>query len=374
MKKILIDVNSIVPRRGKTHLPGIGRTTLDLLTALGKLKNELPFKIQLFFHGSNSHAIEQYNLPFSVLHFPLPASSKYINWNARLYLKEFFSNYDLYHIPHNYAATAKPNKTLLTIHDAMFFSYPESFLGHDFARENYPCLAKSCKGIITCSHSSKKDIVEYMNVPEDKVTVAHWGVSSELFFPESQINIDGLRTKFKIQSPYFTMVSCDIGRKNTISLLRAFRKYVDSRGNYDLVLVWGNPPVETTAEFADLVDSRRVHFLKHLSEDELRIVYSGASASFFPSKYEGFGLPILESMACGTPVVTCRNSSLEEVGGKMAFYTDPDDLSLMARYMHDFESGSEAVIRTQDELLDYARQFSWKKTAKEYIRFYEKYL
>jgi Glycosyltransferase len=373
MKKILIDVNSIILRQGKTHLSGIGRSTLDLLTALAKLK-KIPFQILLFYQGSNFKALESYNLPFPVLYIPLPSSSKYVKLISQLRLKELLSCYDLLHIPHNYSAVAKPEKTLVTIHDAMFFSYPESFLGHTSAKKNYPVLAKACKGIITCSVSSKRDIVQYMPVSEDKVTVAHWGVSKELFYPETDDQIASVKEKYQLRRPFFIMVSCDIGRKNTISLLRAFRLYKEKGGKYDLVLVWGNPPIDYLDEFADLINEKRVFFLKHLSEVDLRGLYSGAIASFFPSKYEGFGLPVLESMACGTPVVTCRNSSLEEVGGKMAFYTEPDDLDMMAKYMINFESEKYDLLKMKQQLLNYSDDFSWEKTALAYVEFYKKHL
>ena len=373
MKKILIDVNSIIIRRGETHLSGIGRSTLDLLTALAKLEN-IPFQIQLFYQGSNPNALESYKLPFPVLYIPLPFSDKYVKLIAQMRLKELLSCYDLLHIVHNYSIVAKPKKTLVTIHDAMFFSYPENFLGHERARETYPVLAKACKGIITCSASSKRDIVQYMSVSEGKITVAPWCVSKELFYPETDIQITSIKEKYQVKKTFFIMVSCDIGRKNTISLLRAFRLYKEKGGKYDLVLVWGNPPTEYLTEFADLINENRVFFLKHLSEVDLRGLYSGAIASFFPSKYEGFGLPILESMACGTPVVTCRNSSLEEVGGKMAFYTEPDDLEMMAKYMIDFESGKYDLLEIKQQLLNYSDDFSWEKTALTYVEFYKKHL
>ena len=98
------------------------------------------------------------------------------------------------------------------------------------------------------------------------------------------------------------------------------------------------------------------------------------TASFFPSKYEGFGLPIIESMACGTPVVTCRNSSLTEVGGNVALYTASEDIEEMADYMRKFEDGSFDLSKLSDESIDQANKFSWSKSADDYIRFYQENL
>lgn len=269
---------------------------------------------------------------------------------------------------------ACPEKTLLTIHDAMFFSYPEDFLGHKYAREFYPKLAKSCKAIVTCSGSSKSDIINYMNILPGKISVIPWGVSNKLFYCENRAIIQKTLATFKLERPYFIMVSCDIGRKNTVSLLRAYRLFLRSKPEHDLVLVWNDPPNEITLEFSVEITKGRVHFLNGVGDDQLRSLYGGATASFFPSKYEGFGLPIIESMACGTPVVTCRNSSLAEVGGNVAFYTAPQDLEQMSDYMWQFENGSLDLIELRNNSIRHADQFNWSKSADDYIRFYQENL
>lgn len=373
MAKVLIDVNSIILRRGKNYLSGIGRTTLDLLKGLASLPS-LPFEIQLYYQGSDSRALDHYSLPFPHFFLPLPNTTKYSKVITRLRIKELFTKYDLLHIPHNFSYVARPEKTLVTFHDAMFFSYPESFLGHDYARMNCPKLASECKGIVTCSISSKKDIVKYMNIPEEKVTVIPWGISKDVFYPEDDKIIEKVKLNNNLSRPYFIMVSCDIGRKNTISLLKAYQEYLSQGGSYDMVLVWSNPPEEIIAEFESDITNNRIHFLKNINDDDLRALYSGAISSFFPSKYEGFGLPILESMACGTPVVTCRNSSLVEVGGDMALYVGAEDLKALSMYMTMFEKKEIQELPSKERLLNYTEAFSWTKTANAYVDFYQKYL
>ena len=373
MKRILIDVNSIVMRRGRTHLSGIGRTTVDLLQAMSKIEN-LPFEIQLYFQGRNSQGLNEYNLPFPSFYLPVPHVPKYNRVITHLRLKEIFSRYDLLHIPHNYELAANPQNAVVTLHDAMFFSFPDTATPDMEKAKKIAELAVKCKGIITCSESSKRDIVEYMNVKEDKVTVVPWGVSGNLYFPESQDNINVFKHKWNIRNPYYIMVSCDMGRKNTISLLKAFDLYLKRGGNYDLVLVWKNPPKDVLSPFQNTIEKGRIRIISHLNMDDLRTAYSGAVCSFFPSKYEGFGLPILESMACGTPVVTCKNSSLEEVGRDMALYTEPEDVECMSQYMFDFEIDKYTKGRNVKELEEYATQFSWEKVALGYIEFYKKYL
>lgn len=373
MKKVLIDVNSAVIRSGSNYLSGIGRTTLDLVAALAE-KQQLPFKLQLYFQNirGNTNALDQLNC--SKLNIRLPGAEKYKNLVTKLRIKEFVSGYDVLHIPHNFDLVANPKKTIITLHDAMFFSYPEDFLGHEYARQHYPPLIKSCKAIVTCSEASKSDIVHYMNVLPENVTVIPWAVSNDFFYPESRNVIQNYLKVLKLDCPYFIMVSCDIGRKNTISLLKAYRLFLQSKPQHNLVLVWNNPPDEILNEFSTEIIKGRVKFLNGVSDKELGLLYNGATASFFPSKYEGFGLPLIESMACGTPVVTCKNSSLIEVGGDVALYTESEDIEEMADYMRKFEDGSFDLSKLGEESINQANKFSWSKSADDYIRFYQENL
>lgn len=373
MKKLLFDINSAVLRYGSNYLSGIGRTTLDLAKAISK-KEKLPFEFQMFFQTIKGNISEISMLDTKKLFIPLPGNQKLKKITAQLRIKELLTNYDLLHIPHNFDTVIHHNKTLVTIHDAMFYSYPEAFLGHDFARIHYPGLAKHCRAIVTCSESSKSDIVKYMNISPDKITVIPWGVSREIFYPEDkQITLEVLN-ELQVTRPYFLMVSCDIGRKNTISLLRAYKLFLQQHPEHDLNLVWHNPPKVILDEFAKEIQAKRVRFLSNIDNNTLRSLYCGATVSFFPSKYEGFGLPILESMACGTPVVTCQNSSLAEVGGEIALYTSPDNLDELIDYMKSFESTALDLNKMKKDSLKHIEKFTWENCADRYIDFYEKNL
>jgi len=373
-KRVCIDINSIVPLSHRGYLSGVGRTTLELVEAFAAIKEELPFELILYTQNIKGVTAKTFNLPFESKHIYLRNKPEYSKVIQFLRLKEILINYDLFHIPHNFGYTARPDKTVLTIHDAMFFSYSESFLGHDFARENYPQLAKKCKGIVTCSESSKRDIVEYMNVAEEKVTVIPWGVSDKQFFPESEEIIKQVCQKYEIRNNYFIMASCDIGRKNTELLMENYRNYIREKGQYDLVLIWKNPPTRLLEKYKEEIENKHIHFVGGISDADLRALYSGAIASFFPSKYEGFGLPILESLACGTSIVTCRNSSLPEIGKETAFYVSEDSSTEMADLMLEFERGKYDLKEQKSKALKHVQKYSWKNAAEAYIQFYMKYL
>jgi glycosyltransferase involved in cell wall biosynthesis len=125
-------------------------------------------------------------------------------------------------------------------------------------------------------------------------------------------------------------------------------------------------------EASDL--KNRVHFVSNVTNEELADIYAGATASFFPSLYEGFGLPILESMACGTPCVTCRNSSLPEIGGEAAIYVDPLDIDAMSDVMERFENNDYNIAELQAKSLAQASHFSWKKCARQTVEVYKQCL
>lgn len=368
-KKMVIDANSMVYRTGMTHLPGIGRTTFELVKALQRI-DKLPFDVTIFTQtirgklAVDSSSFKQVNLPVPPL--------KQFEWMLKkLPLLDILAPHDLLHIPHNYAAVFNPAKTVVTIHDALYFSCPENFLGHEFAREHYPPLARACRAIITCSESSKEDIVTYMDVPAEKVTVAPWGVNSSIFYPCDSAQAFGtLAREANINRPFFVSVSCDRGRKNTITVMRAFKHALKRNIAHDLVLVWGNPPEEYLKELAPEIEAGRIRIVSHVDDRILRLLYCAATLSWFPSKYEGFGLPVLESMACGTPVVTCRNSSLTEAGGNAALYVDPDDVPGMADLMIEFDKGRNGYEKLVDESLKHASHFTWDRTAEMYAAFY----
>jgi glycosyltransferase involved in cell wall biosynthesis len=367
--RILFDANAMVLRTGYTHLSGIGRTSLELALALDQLDNpecDIRLLTQTFRGSIPAHFSR---LP--VRNIPWPIGPRFEELRARAPLLELAAPHDLLHIPYNFAPVYRPERTVATIHDAIFFSHPEEHLAHAVAREQAPRFAQRIRAIAAPSLSAKSDIVHYMGVPPEKVTLIPWGVDRLRFHAGDKSGArERVRSVTGSARPYFLSVSCSTGRKNTISVLRAFRNALRSGIEHDLYLVWGTPPKAYLDEFAGLIADQRVRFLSHVADGLLADLYAGATATFFPSRYEGFGLPILESMACGTPVVTCNNSSLAEVAGNAAIYVDPDGVNEIADWMCDFEHGGMQGPDVINRLIAQAVRFSWAVTAEEYVRFW----
>ena len=171
--RLLFDANSMVMRTGRTHLSGIGRTALELAKALDEL-NDPSVRGRLLtqtFRGDLPASFHN----FAVRNIPWPIGPRYEWLTQRFPVIEALAPYDVLYEPSNFAPLHRPDKTVVTIHDAMFFSYPEAFLNHDRARQLAPAFAQRTRAIVTPSQASKSDIVEFMGVPEEKITVIPWG-------------------------------------------------------------------------------------------------------------------------------------------------------------------------------------------------------
>lgn len=363
MPQVTIDVNSVVPYFLNGWVSGIGRTTMELVTAMAAIEDP---SVDLTLYSQNMKGIGAKNLLDSSSirrkHLYLPHRDQWNKLLAYTPIRKWLTGYDLYHLPHNFDYVHHPDRTIVTIHDALFFASPDESFDHQFAREHYPRLAKQCRAIITCSESSKRDIMQYMDITEEKIFVTPWGINKERFYPNKQK---------KTGSPFFLMVSCKGKRKNAMNLIRAYELFVKHHPEHELIMVWPNTPQEIIDYCSKEPLRSHIYFETDVDDDRLNRLYNEATATFFPSRYEGFGLPILESMACGTPVVTCRNSSLEEVGGSAALYVDPDDIDGMAHYMEQFEEGHYDLEALSQACLAQASLFSWQRCAEATLNVYK---
>lgn len=375
-KKILIDVNSVVPYFVSNKVTGIGRTTLELVQALS-LIDDLPFEIELYSQNFKGIGAKNIDVPFCKKHLYLRNNERWNKIISKIPIREWYTGYDLQHIPHNFDYVHDHSKCIVTLHDALFMKIQEEAFEHAKMRLIVPPFIRKCKHIITCSIASKKDIIETMNIPEEKVSVIYWGIRNNIFKPfedKQQISLI-IKQKYNIKKPYFLSVSCNAERKRTDKLVKAFIKYTNNhQSNHDLVLVWGNPPKELLQEIAHSRCQERIHFLKEISDKDLAILYNGAKAFIFPSSYEGFGLPIIEAMACGTPVFTCKNSSLSEIAEDAAFFiNEPIEQGLIDIFKR-MDTDEFPMAEMREKGLNRASMFNWEFTAKETIKIYSKFL
>ena len=369
MKKITFDASTILPGQ---KMNGVARTAKGLIDQFSSM--DLPFELSLFTQRMRGERLNAYS--FKKYHLPLPRIKSIGMITKSIPVIETMCKADLYHIPHNYAPFCELDKTVVTIHDTLFFTHPEAHLGTDSLRNILPPFAKKCRGVITCSEHSKKDIAQYLKIDPEKIFVTYWGVDHSFFQPSKnlRLNRERITDKYKVYNPFFLAVSCDVGRKNTPKLVEEYLKFAEESPTNDLVLVWKHPPKELLEQVENSPYANKIHFLGYISDDDLRDLYCISTALIFPSLYEGFGLPILEAMACGTAVVTTPFSSLPEVGGDAAHYIDPNEDDSIYNALKAFEDKS---INREDMIkkgIAHAKQFTWERCAKKTIEVYLKLL
>lgn len=255
------------------------------------------------------------------------------------------------------------SRQVLTIHDAATLDHPEWFESK-FARWYrflLPKLGRRCARIITVSQFSKERLLMQLGVAESKIAVVHNGIDPR-FQPAGPSALSECRERFRLDKPYLLFVGSLEPRKNLERLLKAWQ-FARIR-ELELVLAGIAGRVFSATGIGALPKSVRT--LGHVPDCDLPALYSGAQAFVFPSLYEGFGLPPLEAMACGCPVVVSRIPALIEVCGTAAFYFNPVSISDMARKLNDAASLSgearAAAIATAQRR---SREFTWARCADE---------
>ena len=283
---------------------------------------------------------------------------------------------DIFHSPSFTIPFSVSIPTVVTIHDMVCYKFPETI---DRLRRIYLANAVRCSilkadRIIAVSQSTKKDIVDTFDVPETKIDVVY-EASAPCFRATADGNsVQETCKKYFIEEPFLLYVGTLEPRKNLVKLMQAyFILKRDYRIKHKLVIAgkkgWNYGPIFSEIERLSLRND--VIFTGYVPEQALVHLYNGAELFILPSLYEGFGLPILEAMACGTPVITSNISSMPEVAGDAAILVDPYDVDALAGAMHGVLTDKGLKESLVKKGLERVKHFSWKKCAEETIRVYE---
>lgn len=249
------------------------------------------------------------------------------------------------------------NKNLLVIHDLAWMRYPQAFSKKFYLWYKFliPRIAKKALLIFTVSKFSKKEIAENLNIPPEKIKVIYNGIN-EKFRP-----LGLKREKFILWIGSFQPY------KNLENLFLAFKIFKKNLPEYKLYLVGGlNKRVFRKIKLSKI---EGIEFLGEKEDEELIKLYNQASLFVFPSLYEGFGLPVLEAMACGCPVVASKIPSLEEIYGDAVVYVDPYDPESIANGMIKILTDENLQKELIKKGLEKVKQFGWDKTANEILNY-----
>jgi glycosyltransferase involved in cell wall biosynthesis len=274
----------------------------------------------------------------------------------------------------------KVKPTVVTIHDVIPLVFPEAFplgIRGRLKFEAQKLSLKGVKGVITDSENSKKDISDFLNFPKEKIYVVPLAPGEEF----KKINDKSLlaKTKKKYDLPdNFVLYVGDVNyNKNIPGLIKAFVDIKDQ--NLKLVLVgkaFMDKEIKETQEIFKLVKSlgleKKVIFLGWVSSEELVAIYNQATVYCQPSFYEGFGLPVLEAMACGCPVVCADNSSLREICGQAALMVKTDTIYSIAKGISLLLDNRAKREELSKKGLEWVKNFSWQKTAQKTYEVYKK--
>ena len=265
-------------------------------------------------------------------------------------------------------------KYIITIHDLTLFITPkESKSGRPtFYKLFYPRTLRTADKIIADSNSTKRDLINYFNVPEEKIRVILLA-ADEKFKALNNEKINEVKQKYNLKYPFILYVGGLAFHKNIPTLIKAFYKIKKDEKKQKLVIAggkgWKYKEIFETIDKLNLQND--VIFTGYVLDVDLPALYNAADLFVYPSLYEGFGLPPLESMACGTPVITSNTSSLPEVVGDAGIMIDPHDVDGLADAMHKVLSNEGLRDDMIKRGLERAKMFSWERCARETLEVYE---
>jgi len=284
-------------------------------------------------------------------------------------------SYDIYWEPNLLPnQNIKTKKLITTVHDFSFILHKEyhpkeriEYIDKYFTKN----IIKSDM-IITGSHFTKNEILQRLDFKEEQIEVIYHGIDHNLFQVYSN---EDLKVDFELPKKFILSVGSIEPRKNLIGLLEAYSKLsLEIKKEYKLVIAgfkgWENKEIMALIE----KNQENIHYLGFISDKELSIVYNLASLFVFPSFYEGFGLPVLEAMACGTPVVCSDSSSIPEVGGDAVVYCDPNNTDDISNKIVQVLNDTELQKSMKVSGIKRAKEFTWEKSALQHIKVFQKVL
>jgi glycosyltransferase involved in cell wall biosynthesis len=353
---------AVTPRTGTEHY------SFELIAALGRIDAHNRYTLYV---NQRPSSLPSLNQRMELRSIPFPRLWTHVRLSAEVVRRRPEVLFIPAHVVPLGAAVVPRLRTVVTIHDLGYLHFPQA---HTRAQQLHLRLSTAwstrvADRVIAISRATRDDLVRLARVPPAKIHVVHHGLAQRFTPGDSHRQVTTL-AQYRIRTPYFLYVGTIQPRKNLVRLIEAFAQTVQQGGGLtgvSLVIAgkrgWRSAPIERRAAELGLAD--RVQFVGYVADEDLSDLMSGALAFVFPSLYEGFGMPVLEAMACGTPVLTSRTSSLPEVAGDAALLVDPSRIDEIASGLRRLASDSSLRSDLREHGLRRAAQFTWERCASE---------
>lgn len=360
---------------------GIGRLVRDLVGELPHISSD--FNYSLFVSGVSSHT----QLPQLGDNFAWRTTRISPRWLARLWhrahiplpVESFVGSVDLYHatnfvLPPTLSAT----KTVVTVHDLSFARVPEAASPRlkKYLDRVVPYSVNHADYVIADSEATRQDIIHLYSISPEKVETLLSGIHSR-YLSGVLFSLLTIRSAYNLpDTPYIFAVGTVQPRKNYSRIIRALKILREHGYDLDFVIAGGKGWLEdemyATIHETGLQD--HVHLIGFADDAHLPTLYANAECVVFPSLYEGFGFPVLEGMACGTPVVTSNVSSLPEVAGDAALLVDPYDIEAIAHAVQQILDDSDLKSQLIQRGYEQIKHFTWERSAQQLVEIYNRVL
>lgn len=355
---------------------GIGRFTRELVKAILEIDRENHY---VLIKASDGQAdlppyenLSIYTLPFS----HRMATVLWHRLGVPLPLDLLTGQFDVYHATDFVLPPLRRGKTLLTIHDLSFLTHLECAhpkVARYLARV-VPRSLRRATLVHANSENTRRDLIELLGIAPERIEVVYEGVTTGFTRVTDEVHLNRVRSKYRLERPFILSVGTLEPRKNHARLVQAHSLLKERGLPHDLLIAggkgWLYDDVLTLPAKLGLADS--VRFLSYVPDDDLPALISLADAFAYPSIYEGFGLPPLEAMACGTPVVASNVSSLPEVLGNAALLVDPKDAPSLAEALYRAVTDETLRYEMAEKGLQQAAKFTWRAVAENILSIYRR--
>ncbi|MDT8445530.1 MAG: glycosyltransferase [bacterium] len=350
---------------------GIGTYIGNLLRHYSQLDEHYPIEILARSeHIPGIQAFSKFNVrPYND---PIYSVREQFKWVSKI------DPFGLLHVPHYNAPLIYPGQLITTVHDvchvAMRQFFP-GFLKRVYSRDFLHLVLRKADFVITVSEFSKAEIIKYFNIPEDKIRVIYNGVDP-IFRPLIGEEAQAVLRRHGLPQEYLLFIGNVKPHKNISGLVTSYKMALADQPDLPPLVILGQYKNLLTGipGLAEQVSDPRLRnkiiFTGYLPTEDLPAIYSQAMLFLFPSFYEGFGLPTLEAMACGTPVITSNCASIPEVVGDSALLVDPYNHEMMSQSILDLAGDSQLQLSYRKKGLEHVKKFNWEHSAREHLEIY----